>query len=123
MILTSSEYLYSYCGVKNSPAPYFNLEDELVLQKTISELIDNQLLQSCHDVSDGGLWITLKESGEKHGFTFDLNFPENIRKDAFLFGEGQGRVVVSISPEMKIDLQKICSENGVDCWPLGEVMV
>lgn len=119
--IASSEYLYSYCHVKNSPAPYFNLEEEKALHSAISEAIGEGLLNSCHDVSDGGLWIALKESARTHNFDFSLHVPENIRQDAFLFGEGQGRAVVSVSPEKLKAVEGICSTIGVPVWRLGTV--
>ena len=120
--LNSSEYLYSYCGIKNSPPPYFDLQEELKLHKAIGTLHADRLLHSCHDVSDGGLWIALKESAEKNGFSFNLRFPEAVRRDAFLFGEGQGRAVVSVSPHVTDQVNQICSNIGVDVWQIGEVV-
>src|SRR5437016_12065031 len=60
--INSSEYAYSICGVKNSPAPDFDLEDEFKLQQTIISAIRAGLLNSAHDCADGGLFITLLES-------------------------------------------------------------
>lgn len=121
--INSSEYLYSFCGVKNSPAPYFNLQEEIALHAAVYESIGQKVLQSCHDVSDGGLWIALQESAKKGGFSFSMHFPERIRRDAFLFGEGQGRVIVSVSTDQEARLQKICNQNKVDFWMLGEVTI
>ncbi|QJW90212.1 phosphoribosylformylglycinamidine synthase subunit PurL [Spirosoma taeanense] len=97
--IASSEYLYSYKGVKASPAPYFEFETEWRVQEGIKTMIRNGWIQSAHDVSDGGLFVTLAESamaGNK-GFAIDTN--DRYRTDAFLFGESQSRVVVSVSPE------------------------
>ncbi|HEX8356049.1 MAG TPA: phosphoribosylformylglycinamidine synthase subunit PurL, partial [Segetibacter sp.] len=51
----SSEYLHKLHGVEHSPAPYFNLDEEYDLQQSIKQLIKNGLLQSVHDISEGGL--------------------------------------------------------------------
>lgn len=98
--IASSQYLAKVKGVEFSPAPHFDLEEEFELQKKIAELISKKMVQSVHDVSEGGLFITLCESGfnRELGFTAETN--DNIRKDAFLFGEGQSRVVVSVKAEM-----------------------
>src|SRR5690606_15951695 len=94
--INSSEYLYSYCGQKLSPAPYFDLDKEYILHQLVKKLIRDGKVQSMHDVSDGGLICCLLESGFHTSTGFTLQTPENLRKDAFLFGEGQGRVVVSV---------------------------
>jgi phosphoribosylformylglycinamidine synthase II len=59
--INSSEYLHKICGVEFSPAPYFDLEKEFNLHTTISDLIKNKLILSAHDVSEGGLFVTLAE--------------------------------------------------------------
>ena len=96
--LNCSEYLHKICGVEYSPAPYFDLEEEFTLHQKISSLIKDGLLLSAHDVSEGGVIVTLLEAGFPNGFGFSVNACSPMRKDAFWFGEGQGRVVVSVSP-------------------------
>ncbi len=95
--INCSEYLHKICGVEYSPAPYFNLEEEFNLHKTVSELIDKKIIESAHDVSEGGIFVTLSEScfSKMLGFEIATDSAE-VRKDAFLFGEAQGRVIVSI---------------------------
>ena len=95
--INSSQYLYSYHNVKLSPAPYFNLEEEHQLQTVVLNLISKKLIESAHDVSDGGLFITLLESAMPRGLGFDILTESDIRQDAFLFGEAQGRIVVSVN--------------------------
>lgn len=96
--INSSEYLYSYHKIEKSPAPFFDLEEEHLLQEAIKGLIRKNLVLSAHDVSDGGLFITLVESAMVKGFGFDVTSDAEIRKDAFLFGESQSRAVVTVSP-------------------------
>jgi phosphoribosylformylglycinamidine synthase subunit PurL len=94
--IACSEYLHKVHGVEFSPAPYFDLEKEYNLQQIISELIQNQEIASAHDISEGGLFVTLAEAGFENHKGFQINTMEKIRKDAFLFGEGQSRVLVSV---------------------------
>lgn len=54
------------------------------------------MIQSAHDCADGGLFITLLESAMPNGLGFNISSDEEIRKDAFLFGEAQSRVIVSV---------------------------
>lgn len=95
--LGCSEYLHAFHGVTKSTAPYFNLDEEFALQQNLSALIKNKLVASAHDVSEGGLFVTLCEAGFNRGLGFTLNTATDIRTDAWLFGEGQSRVVVSVT--------------------------
>jgi phosphoribosylformylglycinamidine synthase len=95
--INCSEYLHSICGVTHSPAPHFDLEEEFSLQDKLLKIVREKLVNSAHDISEGGLFTTLLESGMNLNMGFSINTDSNIRKDAFLFGEGQSRVVVSVS--------------------------
>jgi phosphoribosylformylglycinamidine synthase subunit PurL len=119
--IASSEYLYSYHGVKLSPAPAFNMDQELLLQKTVKELITGRLIQSAHDCADGGLYITLLESAMYHHLGFEVTTDAAFRKDAYLFGESQSRVVVSVKPSQQEAFEKAVSANGLNFRKLGVV--
>jgi phosphoribosylformylglycinamidine synthase len=119
--ISSSEYLYSYHKVKNSPAPRFDLDEEFTVQQAIKTLIKNALINSAHDISDGGLFITLLESAMVKGLGFEIGTDNSIRKDAFLFGEGQSRVVVSISASQEKGLHEALKSAGVHYAKLGVV--
>ena len=105
--ISSSEYLYSFHKVKGSPAPHFEIEEEILVQKCIADLIKNKLIESAHDVSDGGLYITLLESAMHRGLGFKIESDVKVRKDSFLFGEAQSRVVVSVSPSKKVEVENV----------------
>jgi phosphoribosylformylglycinamidine synthase subunit PurL len=94
--ISSSEYLVKWHKERKSSVPYFNLDEELQLQDVVSRLIQDEMILSAHDISDGGLFINLIESAMVKSLGFSIGTDENIRRDAFLFGESQGRVVVSI---------------------------
>ena len=96
--ISSSQYLSKICGVEFSPAPHFVLDEEFELQKKIAELISKGVIESAHDVSEGGLFITLCESGFNNELGFAVETKDGIRKDACLFGEAQSRVVVTVQP-------------------------
>ena len=94
--INSSEYLHKLHGVEFSPAPHFDIEEEFLLQQAIKQLIQQGLLQSCHDISEGGLMTALLESGFNRGLGFDVQQTQNnIRPDGFWFGEAQSRAVIS----------------------------
>jgi phosphoribosylformylglycinamidine synthase len=119
--ISSSEYLYSYCNVKGSAAPYFDLDEEHKMQANLTNLIKKGLVRSAHDCSDGGLFITLFESAIANGLAFDINSDSNFRKDAFLFGEAQGRVVVSVSADQVDAFEAELKSNRQAFAKLGKV--
>lgn len=98
--INSSEYLTKIQGIAFSPAPHFDMEEEARLQTLVLELIRKKLVLSAHDVSEGGLFVSLAESAFPRGLGFDVVASDfSIRKDAFWFGESQSRVVVSVAKE------------------------
>jgi phosphoribosylformylglycinamidine synthase len=119
--INCSEYLYSYHGVKLSPAPYFDLDKEYEMQQTVIKVIEKGLIQSAHDVSDGGLFISLAESAMPNKFGFDILTDSEIRMDAFLFGESQGRVVVSVSKKQEDTFVDFMVKSKIPFIVLGEV--
>ncbi|HTQ29117.1 MAG TPA: phosphoribosylformylglycinamidine synthase subunit PurL, partial [Puia sp.] len=97
--ISCSEYLHKTRAVAFSPAPYFDLEEEFRLQQKLALIIKKKLIQSAHDVSEGGLFITLMESAFRNNLGFQVSAADGgIRKDAYWFGESQSRVVVSVKP-------------------------
>jgi phosphoribosylformylglycinamidine synthase len=119
--INSSEYLYSIHGVKNSPAPMFNLEAEFKLQDCMKGLIRNNYISAAHDVSDGGLFVTLVEMGLPNGLGFDIVTDSEIRRDAFLFGESQSRIVVTVVEDYEDEFLDFVAENNVPVMLLGHV--
>jgi phosphoribosylformylglycinamidine synthase II len=119
--IASSQYLASYHKILSAPAPYFDLDKEYDMHQVIKQLIKHKVIQSAHDVSDGGLFITLVESSMPNGLGFEIESDSSIRKDAFLFGEAQGRVVVSISPEEQERFIELIATSEVDFSLLGTV--
>ncbi len=119
--IACSEYLYSYCNVKKSPAPAFDLDEELTLHNTIKGLLKEELVQSGHDISDGGLFVTLAESAMPRKLGFDIKTDATIRKDAYLFGESQSRAIVSVLPENKESFENYLESSATKYTPLGKV--
>lgn len=95
--INSSEYLHKVKGIEFSGAPHFDIEEEISVQDKVAELIKNRFVESAHDVSEGGLFVTLIESCFNRNLGVDVIATDyNIRKDAYWFGESQSRVVVSV---------------------------
>jgi phosphoribosylformylglycinamidine synthase len=119
--IASSEYLYNILGVKNSPAPAFDIDKEFELQAMLKQLIRQHLINAAHDVSDGGLWVTLAEMAMPSQLGFDIETPLEFRKDAFLFGESQSRVVVTVAEGEKDAFLDAMAESNVPLMLLGHV--
>lgn len=119
--ISSSEYLVSYHGVKNSSIPYFNIDEEYKMQEVVMQLCKKHFVRSAHDVSNGGLFFSLLESAMIKNLGFDITSDAEVRKDAFLFGEAQGRVVVSVSPGKETEFIDFMMDSKVPFSALGHV--
>ena len=119
--ISSSEYLVSYHGINESPAPYFDLEEEFLNQKIVKELILDDLINSAHDVSDGGVFITLTEMAIPRSLGFDIVTDSEVREDAFLFGESQGRIIVTVNEDQEDDFLENMMSSGRKFTLLGHV--
>ena len=122
--INSSEYLHKIIGEEFSPCPYFDLEEEYNMQAAVACLIKEKAIASAHDVSEGGLFVTLLESA----FTNNLGFAvaqndETIRSDAFWFGEAQSRVVVSVNTATEEQMLNTLKSKSVPFTKLGNVSV
>ena len=119
--ISGSEYLCSIHQKCEVGVPYFNLDEEKAINQTVEKLIQSKLICSAHSVERGGLFFNLIESAMPLGLGFDITSPAEVRKDAFLFGEAQGRVVVSVSMENENDFIDMMMESGVPFSTLGHV--
>tara|TARA_B110000305_G_scaffold63355_1_gene70409 strand:- start:10850 stop:13108 length:2259 start_codon:yes stop_codon:yes gene_type:complete len=119
--ISSSEYLATYHGVKASPAPYFDLDEEFRTHAVVKDLIKGDRINAAHDVADGGLYVTLVEMSFPRDLGFDIVSDSEIREDAFLFGEGQGRIVVSVSEDQEDLFLEHMVDSKVNFTLLGHV--
>lgn len=117
----SSQYLAKLKGVALSNCPDFDLNVEFNLHLFLEKLSHNQMAASVHDISEGGLFVACLESAIQGNLGFDICTDQNFRNDAWLFGESQSRVVVSV-PQNKIDaLKALASEFELPVTHIGTV--
>jgi len=124
--LNGSQFLEQYYNELGNDAPFIDLIAEKKLQDLLIELAEKQLLQSAHDVSDGGIVIALIESAimdETHqkGATVNFDATGDFGVQEILFSESQGRVVVSVKREQVERVQTLARNSGVPCQRIGEV--
>ncbi len=120
--ISSSQYLVNIHGVEASPAPFFSLEEEYSLQEQLKMIIRTKgMIESAHDVSEGGLFVALLEKSMSTGLGFDITTDSAIRRDAYLFGESQSRVIVTVSQAAEDEFIDLMMLNGVEFDLMGHV--
>jgi len=119
--IASSQYLVNWHTIDKSPAPYFDMDMEKKVQAAILKAIRSGLVESAHDLSEGGLFVNLLESGFASDLGFQITTASGIRKDAFLFGEGQSRVVLTCKATYAEALAQQFQEKGIDILEIGVV--
>jgi phosphoribosylformylglycinamidine synthase subunit PurL len=121
--IAGSEYLATVHGIVGGDAPHFAMDEEKRLHAAVLRMIREGIVQSAHDVSDGGLAVALAESCilAEAPVGAELRVYETFRRDAAYFGEAQSRIVVSCSPDRKRDLVQVAMEQEVEIQELGRV--
>ena len=99
-------------GVKQNFEPIYAFTNAHIVispEKEIKKgtlLIQNKKIHSAHDISDGGLYVCLVESGIVRNLGFRIFTNHDFRQDAYLFGESQSRVVVTVSSQKQKSFEK-----------------
>jgi len=119
--LNNSEYLVRLKNIKNSKVPYFNLQEAINLNNMVLKLNEANLLQSAHDISDGGLITCLLESSFYKNKGFEISNASNLKNEVFLFGEAQSRVVVSIEKEAQQQFEALLTKKNYPFLKIGKV--
>jgi phosphoribosylformylglycinamidine synthase len=117
----SSEYVKRVHDVRFSPAPAFDLDEEFHIQHNMKLIIKKGFVESAHDVSEGGLFVSLVESAMAGNLGFAVETDYNFRKDAYLFGESQSRIVITVKSDNEDDLVNYLNSHNVSFTKLGEV--
>ena len=118
--LGGSEYLSVMHGLEAGTPPALDMEAEKKLQAFLREAISEGLLQSAHDVSDGGLAVCLAECC----IASDLGayIPLEPFSAINLYGERTAAVVLSISPERDAEVDALLERHGLEFSHFGEVV-
>jgi len=102
--VSGSEYIRTVHGINTSPIPEFELEEEYQFQEVLKQIISDKLVLSAHDISEGGLFITLIESSFPNNLGFSVQLPRKGRKDGILFGESQSRAIITVNKDQESKL-------------------
>jgi phosphoribosylformylglycinamidine synthase subunit PurL len=122
--LSGSEYLYLVHGLKKGN-PQIDMESEKRLHNTVLTAIDSGIVQSAHDLSEGGLAVSLAESAVSDkkamlGASIELN-KDGMRIDEVLFGEAPSRIIVTVDKANLQKLQDIAAKNNTPYQVIGSV--
>lgn len=111
-----SEYLSRIHNQIKGNAPELSLEDEKILCETVTELIDKKLINSAHDISDGGLAIALAEAcvmNRDKQLGCKIRIKVNGRNDFAMFGESQSRIIISCDKNTEKNVIEILDKSGI----------
>ncbi|RCK77285.1 MAG: Phosphoribosylformylglycinamidine synthase, synthetase subunit [Ignavibacteriae bacterium] len=119
--LDGSEYLKLLTNKIIGDAPLLDLYEEKKVQNAVQQLIRLKLIKSAHDVSDGGIAITLAESCIAGNIGCKINIDYHQRLDFALFNENQSKIVVTCDESKLDDVKIFLSNSGVFYKVLGTV--
>lgn len=121
--LGATEYLNMIHKTEKGAPPVLDIEKEKALQALLLKLSGDGLINSAHDISDGGLAVALCEAlfDEDLSFGANIEIETDIRPDALLFGESQSRVIISADAENAKKILDLAKENDVPASLIGEV--
>jgi len=120
--LGGTEYLKVIHGLTTGDAPILDLDVELKVQETVLEAITSGLVTAAHDISDGGLAVTIAEMGifGSLGAQIDLSVLSGSIHEIW-FSEAQSGIILTCQPNQKEPLMKHLSQGGVDVAQIGTV--
>jgi phosphoribosylformylglycinamidine synthase subunit PurL len=122
--LGGSEYLKVVHGVVAGDAPEVDLRAEHALQRALLEAIRAGVVRSAHDCAEGGLAVALAEScfgTEGAPFGLEAELTDDLPAAALLFGEAQGRAVLSCDGVGEERIREIAERHGVPFATIGAV--
>ena len=117
--LGQSLYLREICGREDGAPPPVDLAAERANGDFVRALITEGLVSACHDVSDGGLAVALTEMALAGGIGATVAVPDGVPAHAWLFGEDQGRYVVTVAPDAAEAMAARATTLGVPCLRIG----
>jgi phosphoribosylformylglycinamidine synthase II len=118
-----SEYLKVIHNKVTGNAPKIDLHVEKELHQLTLELIKNDLINSAHDIAEGGIAVALAESciGNKENMIgAQVNIPIKSRTDYTLFSESQSRILVSVSDDKQNQFESIVSQYQTPVVQIGK---
>ncbi|ELK43966.1 phosphoribosylformylglycinamidine synthase subunit PurL [Brevibacillus agri] len=119
--LGGSEYQKLATGSISGRPPQIDLNKEAAVQKLVLTAIRKGLVNSAHDLSEGGLGVALAESCFGKGIGAQVELSSELRNDVLLFSESQSRILLSASPEQAEAILALAGEHGVPAEKIGTI--
>lgn len=119
--LGGSEFQYVVHGVTEGRPPALDLATERTLLQTVLGAIQQGLVASAHDLSEGGLAVAVAESCMSGKLGAKVNFTTDLRADFALFSESQSRILLSAAPANAEALIAYIRGQGVPVQQIGTV--
>ncbi|MFQ5863939.1 MAG: AIR synthase-related protein, partial [bacterium] len=119
-----SEYLKVQFKKIAGDCPQLDLEFEKRLQKACLEAIQSGLVHSAHDVSEGGLAVALAECcllNPEQVIGAQIHLKIEKRKDCYLFGEDQSRIILSLAEDNLPQFKQIIESHKIPMMVIGRV--
>jgi len=105
--LSASSFLEYIHGLKTGRPPEIDLNLEKQVHAFLREVIKQGIINSAHDLGDGGLAVAIAECCISSGYGANIILPPSqSRLDRLLFAEGGARVLVSCSTDQSVELKK-----------------
>ena len=99
--------------------PEIDLYQEKLNGNGVLELIQEKIIASCHDISDGGMIVTICEMIMMDDRGATINIVDNNKMIGELFGEDQSRYIITIAPELESVFEKKMKKRGVKYELIG----
>ncbi len=119
--LNQSEFFREILKLDKGPPPEINLFNEKNNGLIIKRLISKKLLSSVHDVSSGGILVTLAEMCIPKKIGVKIKAPQSkLNLHEYMFGEDQSRYLLEVSDKNKDEVIKILKENSIHYEIIGK---
>ena len=122
--LGGSEYLKTIHGKIEGPLASYDIDYEMAVQNLCLKLIEQGIVKSAHDVSDGGLSVNIAESilhATNEIVGAKINIESKLREDELLFGECQSMIIVTINEKDLLSTISAAKDLNVHTQTIGRV--
>ena len=118
--LGQSIYAKEILNIISGLPPKVNLKNEKKIGDVIRDLININKLDTVHDISDGGFLVALTEMSISGGIGVKIHLDEKDISPKFLFGEDQGRYIISVPDELISDILRILESKNIFFQKIGK---
>jgi len=120
--MEQSAFLHENFSIYDGPPPEINLVNEKNNGLAVLKLIKENLVLSAHDVSSGGMLISLAEMSISSGLGLKIYKPKKLANSSeYLFGEDQGRYLIEISRNSLKKIETLLKQNNIFFEVVAEV--